>query len=667
MSTVSIRLILVLLMFAAVAAGLAPNVCAAQGGKDEPSMSPAVIAPDLPTGEPLRNDLDQYGGWTGLQGKRTGFFHVEKLGERWWFITPEGNAYFMLEMGWADKKEDVPRLKSWGFNASEGGTGMPYAVNVNFFRLDTRPYPVTRLPGLPPWVSFPDVFDPEWPVKCAEQAERILDPVKDDPLLLGYYLVNEVCLDGWYEAVTHTEQDAPSRAAFVEVARAYYADKPGDLAKDWETYGITTVDELAKVEGDAPDTPGLKDAWIAAMAERAYSVAANAAKAVDPNHLNLGARMINAPLPAPGILAAMGKYCDVISMNLYSMLPDRLLTQIFTLVPALNTLTGRPTLTTEFSYRGGDTLHPNTMGALPTVKTQAERAIGYMSYVAAMASIPSHLGVAWYKYPDDDLDKPWDEYAEDCNFGAIDAQRRPYAVLTETMRATNAVVYELASDPVRNGQIPLFYRTELTRWDLPLDEMLIGRLARSKQPFVDPLAQQLPEPRRYHAQYWIRHQSPNLTINDDRFVGWCQANMRQTGPDGETLTLINVQAYTTFPRSLWLGPKCEDPDSPMVLESNAQFLSRKIGLDGRLQRLTLADGSYLRVNYEESQLRLDRRVPYLDLRFDHDAKTLAVILRGHANRLGVAGIDGWKVTCDGTALGAEKISGDEAMMVLALD
>jgi hypothetical protein len=141
------------LMLAVVAAGLIPNVCAARHGVVDPGMSPAVIAPDLPTGEPPRNDLDQYGGWTGLQGKRTGFFHVEKLGDRWWFVTPDGNVYFMLEMGWADKEEDAPRLKSWGFNASEGGTGMPYAVNVNFFRLDTRPYPVTRLPGLPPWVS----------------------------------------------------------------------------------------------------------------------------------------------------------------------------------------------------------------------------------------------------------------------------------------------------------------------------------------------------------------------------------------------------------------------------------------------------------------------------------------------------------------------------------
>lgn len=628
-------------------------------------MSPAVIAPDLPTGEPVRDDLDQYGGWTGLKGERTGFFHVEKLGNRWWFITPEGNAYFMLQMGWTDK-EDVPRIKSWGFNAAESETGMPYARNLNFFRMDTPPYPVAKLPGLPPWVTFPDVFHPDFPKQCAERAESVLGPIKDDPMLLGYYMVNEMCLDGWYEAVTHTELDAPSRAAFVEVARTYYADKPDDLAKDWQAFGVTSLEELAKVQGDPPAIPGLKNAWVNALADRAFSVAANAARAVDPNHLNLGIRMINAPLPEPGILAAMGKHCDVISMNLYSMFSDRLPVQMFTLVPAIHAFTGRPTMTTEFSFRGSDTLHPNTLGALPSVKTQADRGVGYLSYVAAAASIPSHIGVSWYKYPDDRLEIPWGEYHEDCNFGVIDPAGRPYAVLTETMRAVNAVIYELAADPVRNEALPLFWRTELMRWDLPLDEVLLGSLARTGKPFVDPMAQQLPEPRRYHQDYWVSHKGPNLTINDGRFLGWCQANMIQKDEEATNLTLLNVMAYTTFPRALWLGAECTEPDGALVLESNAQFLSRRVAPDGRVLRLTMADGSYIRTGYDQFELRMERRVPYLDLRFDHAARQVAITMRGSAPRLGVIGVEGWSASCNGVPLAAEHIASEAPLTVFTL-
>jgi len=640
--------------------GIGGTAYAEEASGAKPDMGPAVIAPDLPDEAPLRGDVDVYGGWLGLTGQKTGFFHIEQLGGRWWLITPEGHAFFMLEMGWARKK-DVPRLKSWGFNSSEPDTGMPYAINASFFRQNKKPFPVPHHAGYPPWVTFPDVFDPEWPRQCKEVAEKVLAPRAQDPLMIGYFLDNEVCLVGWFEAVLRAPKDAPCRAAFLDVARTYYAAKPDDLARDWKAFSVSKVEDLLNLEGAPPDVPGLAAAWEAAVAERAYSVPVSAAKAVAPHHLCLGTRLINAPLPPAGILAAMGKYCDVISMNLYSMLPDRLLTQMFTLVPALNALTGRPTMTTEFSFRGGDTLHPNTMGAMPTVKTQAERAIGYLSYVAAMASIPSHIGVSWYKYPDDDPKATWEGYAEDCNFGAVDRDNRPYAVLTQAMRATNAVIYELAADPVRSETCPLFWRTELMRWDRPGDEILIRQIMGGDQPFVDPLAQALPEPRRYHESYWIRHRSPNLTVNDERFVGWCQANLIKQGDDGTTLVLFNIQVLTSFPRSLWLGRQCSDPDKLMTLESNAQYLLRRIDSTGRLIRFTMADGSFLRTGYADMELRLDAKIPYLDLRFSPDTRELTITTRGTVKHLGVSGIKAWQATWNGIRLTDAQVSEIEGM------
>jgi hypothetical protein len=40
------------------------------------------------------NGFDQYGGWKGIHSKATGFFRVEEISGIWWFITPEGNAFF---------------------------------------------------------------------------------------------------------------------------------------------------------------------------------------------------------------------------------------------------------------------------------------------------------------------------------------------------------------------------------------------------------------------------------------------------------------------------------------------------------------------------------------------------------------------------------------------
>lgn len=649
-----------------IAATITLSTAAAEVDYNPSDMNPAVIAPDLPDAGPARDDLDRYGGWTGIQGEETGFFHVQKIDDRWWFVTPDGNVYFMLELRRIDKPEEAARAVSWGFNAGEEGSGLPYTVNVNFFRLGEREIPVAQIPGLPPWTTFRDVFDPEWPELCAKQAEEVLGPIKDDPYLVGYYLVNEMSLEGWYEAVLLTPSDAPARAAFVELAREYYAAKPDALGKDWAGYDVSSVDDIMNVQDAAPNIPDLKQAWVAKVAERGFSVASNAARAVDPNHLNLGIRMINAPLPPQGILDAMGKYCDVISMNLYSMLPDRLLTQIFTLVPAISAITGRPTMSTEFSYRGADTLHPNTMGALPSVKTQAERAVAYLSYVAAVASLPTHIGANWYKYDDNPLDVPWDRYDEDCNFGVVDNQNRPYAVLSETMRLTNSLIYDLARDPIRNEAHNLFWRTELMRWDLELDETLLGRMARSRDSFVDPLAAMhlKNEPRRYDPNYWVHFESPTLVINDPRFVGWCQANLHETTGAGERLVLLNTQAWTTFPRSLWLGASCEDPEEPFVLESNAKFIERRLDTTGRLVRITMADGSYVRTAYTEHELRLDRKVPYIDIRFDHDSATLAVTTRGTLSRIGIAVAEGWAATWNDAVVPASRITSVDGLSVL---
>jgi len=195
----------------------------------KPDMGPAVIAPDIDPEFPVRDDLDAYGGWTKLKGKATGFFHVEYLQGRWWFITPEGNAYFMLELGWAGRPEDAPRLKSWGFNAAEAGSGMPYTMPLRMFRQEAKPFPVAQQPGYPPWVSFVDVFDPDWAKRCEDHARSHLAEHARDPLMIGYFLDNEVCYTGWYEAVFAAPKDAPCRHAFIDVARSYYALRPGQL------------------------------------------------------------------------------------------------------------------------------------------------------------------------------------------------------------------------------------------------------------------------------------------------------------------------------------------------------------------------------------------------------------------------------------------------------
>ena len=246
---------------------------------------PAIIEPDLPDRGPVRKDLDSYGGWTALKGQATGYFHVEQLGMRTWFITPEGNAFYMLNMGWAEKK-DADRMKSWGFNSSEPNTGMPYTVEMHLLRVPSQQLPLQIPAGYPPWLTFPDVFDPAWEVNCREAVQKELAPHAEDPLMIGYYLDNEVGLNGWYDAVTATPKDSPCRKAFVEVARTYYGGDTAKLAKDWEKYSVTKFEDLLNVEGPPPGVSGLTTAWETAVAEKAWKTMSTLSREAAPHHLN---------------------------------------------------------------------------------------------------------------------------------------------------------------------------------------------------------------------------------------------------------------------------------------------------------------------------------------------------------------------------------------------
>ena len=160
--------------------------------------------------------LDEHGGYKSLPiaGKASGFFRVEKLGNRWVFVTPEGHAFWLRAVYGVDitdggasyienlkKKYNDPsyipwwpyvgqaakRLKAWGFNAF-GEYSSQYVFPIGAYgRRETNPekLPFIRLinpslysrqsfgvkdvlfgtdPAVTPGVwrvgGFPDVFDP---------------------------------------------------------------------------------------------------------------------------------------------------------------------------------------------------------------------------------------------------------------------------------------------------------------------------------------------------------------------------------------------------------------------------------------------------------------------------------------------------------------------------
>ena len=80
-----------------------------------------AAGPPAPAAEP-GSDRDPYGGWTRVTGKKTGFFHTEEIGGRWWFVTPDGNAFYSKGVDSVDisddrneaaTKEKEPAAEAW--------------------------------------------------------------------------------------------------------------------------------------------------------------------------------------------------------------------------------------------------------------------------------------------------------------------------------------------------------------------------------------------------------------------------------------------------------------------------------------------------------------------------------------------------------------------------
>jgi len=187
-----------------------------------------------------RTELDKYGGCSGVSvpGGGTGFFRTQKVADRWVFVTPAGNPFWMLAVysigpmdggklyGQALKQkyegapsgfvvQAVRRLRSWGFNAI-GEYSTEYVLPVGTYgRKDGNPekIPFIRMirpsgygtkpkigvkeliSGVDPTIytgwrgAFPDLFDPKFEAFAAatasDQIKQFTQPLDDTPWLIG--------------------------------------------------------------------------------------------------------------------------------------------------------------------------------------------------------------------------------------------------------------------------------------------------------------------------------------------------------------------------------------------------------------------------------------------------------------------------------------------------
>ena len=288
--------------------------------------------------------LDDYGGWPQAWGRKTGFFGIEKVRDRWWFVAPTGNVFLSKSVDFVslapdERPEEVrERLLRWGFNTvgpccPEGirAGGIAYTVLLNLSK------PTIEAGAVVPGRNFPDVFDPRFERIANEIAGNICSLHDDKPWLLGYFTDDGLDwrTDGpgdLVKAFVAMPAESPGKRALVaEIQRLY----EGDVRRFNTAWGMTlgSLDELSQMAElkPGPRFQGFavsrdRAALLALIAGRYFDVASAAIRSHDPNHLILGCRFSEPP--GADVLAAMRGKMDVVSVT-GPEVDARVLTQMY--------------------------------------------------------------------------------------------------------------------------------------------------------------------------------------------------------------------------------------------------------------------------------------------------------------------------------------------------
>lgn len=400
----------------------------------------ALAAAALCASGAMAADYDTYGGWTKLQGRKTGYFHTERIGGRWWLVSPEGNAFFSkgvdhvnyapeaasspaqpADLGaWA--KMAVGQLRRWNFNTAGAwsarelyGAGIAYTPIVD----------IAASAGRDVWLKggVVDYFSPQFREAAASAAERVCAPRVRDPWLLGYFTDNEL---RW-------GSDWRAKDSLLEAYLKMPAGSPGRARAE------AFLKQRGREAGVAPGDDD-KAGFLELAAAEYGRVSQAAIRARDPNHMVLGCRF--AGYAGDAVMRGVGPYFDVISFHSYN--PEAPIERL----ELIHKLTGKPTMVTEFSFKAMDSGLPNTKGAAKPVATQEDRAKGFTGYVEALAKLASSVGFHWFEYRDEPAEGRRLD-GENSNYGVVKIDFTPWDVLTRQMTKVNAGIEALhATAPV---------------------------------------------------------------------------------------------------------------------------------------------------------------------------------------------------------------------------
>jgi hypothetical protein len=444
-------------------------------------------------------ESDRYGGLPGSKEKygfnQTGFFHVEKKGDRWYLVNPDGNWQFHLGVcgiavypinvepkgrestfewlppyegpyqtafgqnggGGRDgkvnfflvnriKKYGVPfdnkaytaemihRVRKFGFNgAGAFGGGDADTRKEALFPIATE-LPLRSYQGIQRVPGPRETWDP-FDEKVRAEVDKKLSRLArsaDDPLVIGYYYANEPTYEDIPRVVPTFTGESAAKRRLVQMLQEKYG-ATADFNKAWGL-DLASFDE-ATHQGLAVKTRAASDdmaAFTSLFLEEYYKFTSETFRRYDKNHMLIGSRLQSGTINNEELCRIGAKYSDIWSFNYYTYgLDEAFLAKIHAWTG------GKPMILSEFHWNSAS--DSGVQGGAKDVGSQRERGLGYRHYVEQAASLPYIVGTEWYML----LDGAVGGFNANC--GLINIVDRPWTAMIAEMVKTNYEIYKVAA------------------------------------------------------------------------------------------------------------------------------------------------------------------------------------------------------------------------------
>lgn len=390
-----------------------------------------------------------------IKGKETGEWHVDKVDGRFWFITPEGNAFYALginHLPGADTEKSRRKvagdLENWGFNTA--GHNPPYWLEQRM-----PSFAGVSLHDARHWMpagdfKFTDVFSDAYTDRVEKAVQEVAERCRDNPLVIGYSLTDtpRYHLDitrnrrgsDWVSFTRELDASAKGKQRYVAFLRERYDNDLNTFRSAYRLPHVGSFEALLAydffgIELARPLIRADDEAFLLEIVRRIYQLTRGAFDRHDPDKLVLSERF-KMHDHNDEIIRIAGEYTDVISVQPgptkgpdVGQGPDESeFNQSYW--KRLYELTGKPAFICDHACTFPTPGYPRTLWH--QFETEEKAGEHYREYLEQTAAEPYIVGYQRCQYK-----SRYDPLRTLLKQGLLDREGKPYEKLVEFVEETN--------------------------------------------------------------------------------------------------------------------------------------------------------------------------------------------------------------------------------------